>query len=108
MAQYYDRYEKFKKNGKMKPIPGLKIPIDSNDKSVIYKLGETRLDILSQQYYNNPYHGYLILIANPEYGGLEFSIPNNAVLRVPMQFDSAIERYINAVDIYKTLYGKQE
>jgi hypothetical protein len=106
MATYYDRYERFRNNGSMKPIPGITIPAYSTDKNVVYKLGETRLDILSQKYYNNPYHGWLILLANPQYGGLEFNIKNREVLRIPYPFNSAIERYINAVEIYEQLYGE--
>lgn len=106
MPQYFDRYAKFKTNGSMKPIPGIKIPSLGSDKNVIYKLGETRLDILSQKYYNNPYCGWLILLANPQYGGLEFNIKNREVLRIPYPFNSAIERYLNSVETYKTLYGE--
>jgi hypothetical protein len=105
MANYFDRYSKFSENGIIKPIPGLKIPPESTDKNVVYKLGETRLDILSQTYYTNPYHGFLIMLANPQYGGLEFNIKNNDIIRVPFPFDSAIERYLNSVQIYKKLYG---
>ena len=54
MAQYFDRYSEFKVNGSMKPIPGIKIPLRNTDKNILYKLGETRLDIVSQKYYNNP------------------------------------------------------
>jgi hypothetical protein len=50
MATYFDRYQKFKSNGTIKPIPGLKIPFSTSDKNEVYKLGETRLDILSQRY----------------------------------------------------------
>jgi len=106
MAIYYDRYDKFKGNGSMKPVPGIQIPSYSTDKNVVYKIGETRLDILSQKYYNNPYHGWLILLANPQYGGLEFNIKNREVLRIPYPFNSAIERYISAVENYKLLYGE--
>jgi hypothetical protein len=34
-------------------------------------------------YYNNPYGGWLIMLANPEFGGLEFNIPNQTVIRIP-------------------------
>ncbi len=105
MPQYLDRYEKFRKDGKMSPIPGLKIPFEPTDKTIVYKLGDTRLDILSQKYYNNPYHGYLIMLANPEYGGLEFNIKDRDVIRIPFPFDSAIERYLKEIEIYKALYG---
>jgi len=105
MAQYFDRYEKFKINGVMTPIPGLKIPLDSRDKSIVYKLGNTRLDIVSQKYYNSPYYGFLIMLANPEYGGLEFNIKDRDIIRIPFPYESAIERYLNQIEIYKALYG---
>ena len=102
---YFDRYEKFKINGVMTPIPGLKIPLDSRDKSIVYKLGNTRLDIVSQKYYNSPYYGFLIMLANPEYGGLEFNIKDRDIIRIPFPYESAIERYLNQIEIYKALYG---
>lgn len=105
MAKYFDRYEKFRTNGKILPIPYVNIPLASTDKSVIYKLTVTRLDKLSQTYYNNPYHGFLIMLANPQYGGMEFNINDGDVIRVPYPFDSALERYINQVNRYKELYG---
>lgn len=105
MASYFDRYEKFRYEGEVLPIPYIKIPVESTDKNVIYKLTKTRLDKLSQSYYNNPYHGFLIMLANPQYGGLEFNIKDGDVIRIPYPFDSAIERYINQVDRYKELYG---
>tara|TARA_B100000927_G_scaffold56631_2_gene43429 strand:- start:5425 stop:5742 length:318 start_codon:yes stop_codon:yes gene_type:complete len=105
MPRYFDRYEAFRADEEIKPIPGLKINLGLEDKSVLYKIGKTRLDILSQKYYNNPYHGWLILLANPQYGGLEFEIKDRDVIRVPYPFEDAIDRYINSVNIYKELYG---
>ncbi len=105
MPRYFDRYEAFRANESMKPIPGLKIKLSPNDKSVVYKIGETRLDILSQKYYNNPYHGWLILLANPKYGGLEFEIKDRDIIIIPYPLENAIERYINSINIYKELYG---
>jgi hypothetical protein len=105
MAIYYDRYEKFRNNGKILPVPFVNIPVLSTDKSVVYKLTRTRLDKLSQTYYNNPYHGYLIMLANPQYGGLEFNIKDGDIIRIPYPFDSAIERYIDQINNYKVLYG---
>ena len=106
MANYFDRYEKFRSNGQVGLIPGIKIIESPTDKKVVYKLNKSRLDKLSQTYYNNPYHGFLIQLANPKYGGLEFDIPDGAVIRVPFPFESAIERYINEVKKYKALYGE--
>tara|TARA_R110000868_G_scaffold176916_2_gene414904 strand:+ start:2099 stop:2416 length:318 start_codon:yes stop_codon:yes gene_type:complete len=105
MATYFDRYKEFRTNGSVKPIPGISIPILGSDKQVIYKLGDTRLDKVSQQYYNNPYHGFLIMLANPQYGGMEFDIKDRDIIRVPFPYNSAIERYVNAVEEYKRLYG---
>lgn len=103
--QYFDRYDAFKENGQVRPIPGLKIPEEPTDKTIVYKLNQTRLDKLSQDYYNNPYHGFLIMQANAKYGGLEFDIPDRAVIRIPFPFESALERYNNAVAKHKALYG---
>lgn len=105
MARYYDRYNDFRVNNSMKPIPGLKIPQISSDKTVIFSLGETRLDKLSNMYYNSPYYGWLIMSANQQYGGLEFNIPDQASIIIPFPFENAIGRYITEVNKYKSLYG---
>ena len=106
MAQYFDRYSKFKNNGEIKPIPGLKIESSNTDKSIVYTLGQTRLDIVSQTYYNNPYHGYLIMLANPQYGGLEFNIPDGSILTIPFPLNKSLEQYQNEVIKYIELNGK--
>lgn len=106
MANYIDRYSKFRENGEMKPVPGITIPTDSSDKSAVYKQGVSRLDKLSNMYYNNPYSGWLILAANPEYGGLEFNIPDMTPLRIPFPYDSAISRYMTEIKKHKALYGE--
>lgn len=106
MAQYFDRYGDFRVNSGMKPLPGITIPNSDTDKTMIYKLGLTRLDKLSQMYYNNPYSGWLIMLANPEYGGLEFNIPDMTLIKVPFPYDSAISRYIKEISNHKILYGE--
>ena len=105
MANYYDRYKNFRANNSMKPIPGLTLPASSGDKTIIYKLGDTRLDKVSDSYYNTPYYGWLIMLANPQYGGLEFNIPDQALIRVPFPFENAINSYIIQINQYNTLYG---
>jgi hypothetical protein len=106
MAQYFDRYNKFRQNGEMKPVPGITIPDSGSDKYAIYIKGQSRLDKISNLYYNNPYSGWLIMLANPEYGGLEFNIPNMTSLRVPFPYDSAISRYNLEITNYRLLYGE--
>lgn len=106
MSSYYDRYKGFRVNSEIKPIPGIIIPISSTDKPMVYKQGTTRLDKLSDLYYNNPYSGWLILQANPEFGGLEFDIPDMSLIRIPYPFEDAISRYITQVAKHKSLYGE--
>ena len=106
MAKYFDRYKTFRENGNMKPIPGITIPDSASDKSFLYKKGESRLDKISNDYYNNPYSGWLILQGNAQYGGLEFNIPDNTVLRIPFPFDAAVQSYIDQVKKHILLYGK--
>lgn len=103
---YFDRYKFFRENGFMKPIPGVLIPESPTDKTLVYKKGKTRLDKASLDYYSNPYSGWLILQANPQFGGLEFKIPDNTILRVPYPFDNAIELYIEEIKNNLALYGK--
>lgn len=105
MARYFDRYDEFRFNGAMKPIPGIVLGSANSDKSIVYKLGETRLDKISNLYYNNPFCGWLIMLANPQFGGLEFLIPDQTIITVPYPFESAIDRYLSEVNKYKQLYG---
>lgn len=103
--QYFDRYQDFKVNGKYKPLPFIKIEPKNSDKSVVYFAQRTRLDKLSQKYYGNPYHGWLILLANPRYGGVEENIPDNEIIRIPFPFKDSLQQYIAEVEKYQTLYG---
>lgn len=105
MAQYYDRYENFREEGGIKPVPGIPIPPVGTDKQVVYKAGKTRFDKLSQEYYGNPYAGWLILLANPQWGGMEFNIPDATTIRIPFPFTNAADRYILGVKKHKELYG---
>ena len=45
------------------------------------------------------------MLANPQFGGLEFNIPDQSVIRVPFPFESGIDRYILEVNKYNALYG---
>ena len=89
----------------MQPVPMVKIPKLPSDKTILYKLGTTRLDIVSNKYYNTPYEGWLIMLANPEYGGLEFNIPDQSLITIPFPYESAMARYTEGIKQYKALYG---
>lgn len=103
---YFDRYEKFRINGSVLTLPFIKLTPKSTDKRVVYKLGKSRLDKISQDYYNNPYHGFLIMLANPEYGGLEWNIKDGDIIRVPFPFNATLEEYNAQVEKFKQLYGE--
>lgn len=104
-SRYYDRYQNFRSQNTIAPMPGLKLDVYTTDKSLIYQLGKTRLDNLSNDYYISPFYGWLIMLANQQYGGLEFNIPDQAIIVIPYPFESAIARYIAAVNKYNNFYG---
>ena len=101
----YDRYYKFRKDGQILHVPFIRIPVRKSDYYVFYEAGKTRLDLLSYQYYGNANYDWLILQANPEYGSLEYKIPNGAKIRVPYPLDIVISGYNSDIDSYEELYG---
>ena len=104
MAIYYDRYRDFRKDGMVTTLPFIKIPVKPSDKRIVTD-NKTRFDKISQTYYGKPFHGWLILQANPEFGGLEFDIPENTVIIVPFPLNKSLEEYQSQVERYKRLYG---
>jgi len=106
-TEYYNRYQKFDYNGKPLPVPFIKISAKSTDKSVLYRQNKDRMDKLSLEYYGNPYHGWLIMLANPQYGGVEENIPNNEIIRIPFPFKDSLQQYISEVQRYEMLYGNK-
>lgn len=105
--EYFDRYQSFKFDGKYLPLPYIGIPPKSTDKSVLYESQFSRLDKLSQKYYNNPYHGWLILLANPQYGGVEENIPDKEIIRIPFPFRDSVQQYIDETQKYINFYIKR-
>jgi hypothetical protein len=105
--EYYNRYELFIEDSEFKIVPGIQIPIKGTDKYTFYKKGKDRLDKISQEYYNTPVFGWLILMANPEVSGLEFEIPNNSLLRVPFPLTTTLQDYKRSVELYNLYYGEQ-
>lgn len=101
----YSRYSKFKQGGQMKLVPYIEIPFKQTDRFEYYIQGKTRLDVLSQLHYNDPNYGWLILMANPEMGGLEFMIPSGVLIRIPYPLDLTISDYEQGIKKYNELYG---
>jgi len=105
MAKYFDRYSSFRNNGNTVTLPFLPLTPKSSDKEILYVLGKDRTDKLSQRFYGNPYCGWLIMMANPQYGGLEFLIPDRTIIRVPYPFTDSLQQYVNNIEIFDQLYG---
>lgn len=105
MNKYFNRYEYFLEDGEFKIIPGIEIPPKSTDKFMSYKKGKDRLDKASQEFYNTPLFGWLILLANPSVGALEFEIPDNTLLRIPFPLVNSLQDYKKNVELYKLYYG---
>jgi hypothetical protein len=101
----YNRYKSFIENGTIHLVPFISIPKKHTDYYEYYELGKTRLDLLSYKYYNDPNYDWLILQANPEYGSLEFNIPNKSLLRIPYPLDETMSNYYADIKKYKELYG---
>lgn len=101
----YDRYSKFRENGTIKIVPFIKISPKESDIIVTYERGVTRLDILSYKYYYNSNYGWLILQANPQYGSMEFLIPDKAELRIPYPLDLTLKQYNTDIDTYMKVNG---
>jgi len=102
---YYNRYKGFNIDGEFTPLPFITINPKRSDKTVVYKTDRDRLDKMSQKYYNNPYYGWLILLSNPQYGGVEDDIPDNEIIRIPFPLKDSLQQYIQAVKDYELLYG---
>ena len=104
--QYFDRYQYFVKDNGFRVVPGIELPIKSTDKYIQYKRGKDRLDQISQEYYGSPLFGWLILQANPQFGGLENTIYDGAILIIPFPLIPSLQDYKSAVDNYFYYYGR--
>jgi len=102
--QYFDRYGIFKVDGQVKPVPFIKLDDKSTDIYITTK-STTRFDVLSQTYYNNGKHGFLISQANPSFGGLEFDIPVGTRLKIPFPFNKTLQEFQEKIRTHIKLYG---
>lgn len=100
----YDRYSMFRHDGEIDVVPFGKIPPKSTDYFEVYEKGKTRLDILSFNYYKDSGYAWLILQANPQYGSMEYEIPDKSVLRIPFPLNQTIEDYEKSINDYNNLY----
>ena len=82
------------------------LPTRPSDQKYIYRTNRSRLDKISFEKYGSPYFGWLILMANPEFGGLETNIPDGTILAIPYPLLGALLDYKNAVDTHIFYYGR--
>ncbi|MCK9541924.1 MAG: tail protein X [Novosphingobium sp.] len=95
-----------RQNGDIKLTPFIKIKPKYTDKFEVYKVNNTRFDLLSAKYYNgNANYDWLILLANPHLPSLEFLIEEGTTIRIPYPLDVSIEQYIDGINVYDKLYG---
>lgn len=97
---YYDRYQSFRIDGDILKVPFIKIDIENTDLYIQFNKSRMRLDNLSYRYYGDPNYAWLLMLANPQYGSMEFDIPDNVVFRIPYPLQSAIQRYETKVQDY--------
>lgn len=104
--QYWNRYSQFIINGEQTVVPYVQLPLKPTDKSYIYKVGRSRLDKVSNEYYNSPFFGWLILQANPQFGGLENNIFDGAILTIPFPLLPSLQDYKAAIENHFFYYGR--
>jgi hypothetical protein len=104
--QYYNRYKDFIIDGQQTIVPYINLQSKSTDKRYIYKVGQSRLDKVSQQYYGSPLFGWLIMQANPQFTGNEWNIPDGTILTIPFPLVASLQDYKNQLDDYLFYYGR--
>ena len=105
MATYTNRYTNFVENEVPRTVPFVEVPIKPTDKYPVYTIGKSRLDKMSLSFYGDPYHGWIILLANPEFR-IENEIIDNSILRVPYPLSQSKKDYNDALNTHKKLYGE--
>ena len=104
--QNYNRYSNFILDGQQTVVPYITLPTNSTDKRYIYKVGQSRMDKVSQQYYGSATFGWLIMQGNPTYGGQEWNIPDGAILTIPFPLVASLQDYKNQLDNHFFYYGR--
>ena len=104
--QFYNRYVNFLVDGEPKIVPYINLQTKPTDKKYIYKVGQSRLDKISEQYYGTPFFGWLILQANPNFGSTEWNIPDSSILTIPFPLVQSLQDYKTSLDNYFLYYGR--
>jgi hypothetical protein len=100
----FDRYSMYRNGEGIDLVPFGEVPKKNTDRFETYKRGKTRLDLVSYEYYGTPEYAWLILQANPQYGSLEFNIPDGVELRIPYPLDVSLETYRKSLNNHNKKY----
>lgn len=100
-----DRYVETFVNGKHRVLPYIKLPKKTTDKQYFYSVGSSRLDKISNDFYSDPTYGWLIMMANPQFGALEINIPDQTILVIPYPLQPSLQDYKESLNNYFNLYG---
>lgn len=100
----FDRYSQFRKGGTVEIVPFGEIPVKNTDRYEVYRKGQTRLDLLSYQYYNSADYAWLIMQANPQYGSMEYAIPDASEIRIPYPLNTSLDDYQESIEKYRKYY----
>lgn len=98
MNNYYDRYQSFRVDGQILKVPFTRIRNESTDLFVTFDKSRMRLDTLSYKYYGDANYGWLLMLANPQFGSMEFDIPDKVLFRIPYPITTALTRYEEEVN----------
>lgn len=104
--QTFNRYSEFLIEGQQTVVPYITLPQKTTDKRYIYKVDMSRMDKISQQYYGSPVFGWLIMLANPQYSGGEWNIPDGAILTIPYPLISSLQDYKTELNNHFFYYGR--
>jgi len=104
-TETFDRYSQFRNGNQIDIVSYGEIPEKDSDKFIIYEKGKTRLDIVSYEYYGSSSYAWLIMQANPQYGALEFRIPDGVELRIPYPLNVSLSDYQKSINKQKKYYG---
>ena len=100
-----NRYNKMVIDGKIVRLPLVSLQKNDTDYFEVYHKNLSSLDKISYQYYDDPNYGWLILMANQDYGSLEYEIPDGAILRIPFPLESVLSDYNIKIDKMMSMYG---
>lgn len=100
VSGYYDRYKSFRIDGDIMKIPYIEIDKSSSDLYIKFEKSRMRLDTLSYKYYGDANYGWLLMMANPQFGSMEFEIPDGVLFRIPYPLQTAIISYERNVKEY--------